>query len=88
MENKVFIITSASIWFAFKFNKSFLLTVFYFAAEPQEFRNKSFMSHLQNIPYNETILTKKMEEYFYNGLHMTFCRKRDDTLAIVSMKSI
>ncbi|KAH1015716.1 hypothetical protein HUJ04_007058 [Dendroctonus ponderosae] len=50
--------------------------------EPLEFRNKSFMSHLQNIPYNETILTKKMEEYFYNGLHMTFCRKRDDTLAI------
>ncbi|XP_066153035.1 MOXD1 homolog 1 [Euwallacea fornicatus] len=50
--------------------------------EPQEFRNKSFMMHLQSIPYNETILTKKMEEYFYKGLHMTFCRKRDDTLAI------
>lgn len=50
--------------------------------EPSEFRNKTFMSHLQNIPYNETILTKKMEEYFYNGLHMTFCRKRDDSLAI------
>ncbi|XP_076272907.1 MOXD1 homolog 1 [Rhynchophorus ferrugineus] len=50
--------------------------------EPLEFQNKSFMLHLQNIPYNETILTKKIEEYFYNGLHMTFCRKRDDSLAI------
>ncbi|KAL1497332.1 hypothetical protein ABEB36_008314 [Hypothenemus hampei] len=50
--------------------------------EPSEFSNKTFMSHLQNIPYNETLLTKKMEEYFYNGLHMTFCRKRDDSLAI------
>lgn len=52
--------------------------------EPSEFRNKSFMTHLQNIPYNETLLTKKMEEYFYTGLHLTFCRKRDDSLAIVS----
>ncbi|CAH0564397.1 unnamed protein product [Brassicogethes aeneus] len=50
--------------------------------EPMEFRNKSFSNHLLNIPYNETILTKKIEEYFYTGLHLTFCRKRDDTLAI------
>ncbi|RZC38667.1 MOXD1 -like 1 [Asbolus verrucosus] len=50
--------------------------------EPEEFRNKTFMDHLQDIPYNETLLTKKMEEYFYTGLHLTFCRKRDDSLAI------
>ncbi|XP_060522348.1 MOXD1 homolog 1 [Cylas formicarius] len=50
--------------------------------DPEEFRNKTFTAHLQSIPYNETVLTKKMEEYFYNGLHLTFCRKRDDTLAI------
>lgn len=52
--------------------------------EPLEFRNLTFTDHLQNIPYNETIFTKKMEEYFYKGLHLTFCRKRDDSLAIVS----
>ncbi|KAK9887700.1 hypothetical protein WA026_000021 [Henosepilachna vigintioctopunctata] len=50
--------------------------------EPLEFQNKSFMTHLQSIPYNEPLLTKKMEEYFYTGLHLTFCRKRDDSLAI------
>ncbi|KAJ8944429.1 hypothetical protein NQ318_002125 [Aromia moschata] len=50
--------------------------------DPAEFRNLTFTDHLQNIPYNETIFTKKMEEYFYKGLHLTFCRKRDDTLAI------
>ncbi|XP_044759194.1 MOXD1 homolog 1 [Coccinella septempunctata] len=50
--------------------------------EPQEFQNKSFTTHLQNIPYSEPLLTKKMEEYFYTGLHLTFCRKRDDSLAI------
>ncbi|XP_017770957.1 PREDICTED: MOXD1 homolog 1 [Nicrophorus vespilloides] len=49
--------------------------------EPQEFRNKSFMAHLQDIPYNETILTQTLEEYFYTGLHLTFCRRKNDTLA-------
>lgn len=56
--------------------------------EPLEFQNKSFMNHLQDIPYNETLLTKKVEEYFYTGLHLTFCRKRDDSLAIVSFDLI
>lgn len=56
--------------------------------EPQEFQNKSFTTHLQNIPYYEPLLTKKMEEYFYTGLHLTFCRKRDDTLAIVSTSTL
>ncbi|CAG9812511.1 unnamed protein product [Phaedon cochleariae] len=50
--------------------------------EPFEFRNITFSNHLHNLPYNETLFTKKLEEYFYKGLHMTFCRKRDDTLAI------
>ncbi|KAK9745801.1 Copper type II ascorbate-dependent monooxygenase, C-terminal domain [Popillia japonica] len=50
--------------------------------EPMEFQNKTFMAHLENMPYKEVLLTKKMEEYFHTGLHLTFCRKRDDTLAI------
>ncbi|KAF5270747.1 hypothetical protein FQA39_LY01485 [Lamprigera yunnana] len=50
--------------------------------EPLEFQNKTFMSHLQSLPYNESLLTKRIEEYFYSGLHLTFCRKRDDTLAV------
>ncbi|XP_018333725.1 MOXD1 homolog 1 [Agrilus planipennis] len=49
---------------------------------PNEFKNKSFMSHLRNIPFNETLLTKRIEEYFYTGLHLTFCRRRNDTLAL------
>ncbi|KAB0792970.1 hypothetical protein PPYR_12590 [Photinus pyralis] len=50
--------------------------------EPLEFQNKTFMSHLQSLPYNESLLTRRIEEYFYSGLHLTFCRKRDDTLAM------
>ncbi|XP_074030668.1 MOXD1 homolog 1 isoform X1 [Leptinotarsa decemlineata] len=50
--------------------------------EPAEFKNLTFTEHLHNMPYNETVFTKKMEEYFYKGLHLTFCRKRDDSLII------
>lgn len=51
--------------------------------DPFEFRNKSFIEHLNEIPWNETLLTKKIEDTLYKGKHMTFCRKRDDTLAVV-----
>lgn len=50
--------------------------------EPLEFRNKSFLAHLDALPYKEPIFTQKIEEYFYTGLHLTLCRKRDDTLAM------
>jgi hypothetical protein len=53
--------------------------------EPMEFRNKSFMSHLYEHPWDERLLTQKIEESFYSGQHMVFCRKWDDTLAIVSL---
>lgn len=53
--------------------------------EPQEFRNKSFISHLNEIPWEEPLLTKRFEESFNMGPHLTFCRKRDDTLAFVSI---
>lgn len=56
--------------------------------EPSEFKNLTFTDHLHHIPYNETLLTQKLEEYFYNGLHLTFCRKKDDSLAIVSSELI
>lgn len=43
------------------------------------------MSHLDNMPFEESV-AKQIEEHFYKGLHLTFCRKSDDTLAIVSLK--
>lgn len=54
--------------------------------EPAEFQNKTFMSHLNEIPWEEPLLTKRIEESFYKGQHLTFCRKRDDSLALVSFK--
>lgn len=55
--------------------------------EPHEFQNKTFMNHLENMPFEETV-TQKIQEYFYKGLHLTFCRKKDDTLAMVSYSEL
>lgn len=52
--------------------------------EPPEFQNKTFMAHLEDIPYHAEELTQKIEEYFYKGLHLTFCKRRNDTKDIVS----
>jgi hypothetical protein len=53
-------------------------------SEPDEFRNRSFTSHLVELPWTERLLTQRVEESLYAGKHMVFCRKHDDQLAIVS----
>jgi hypothetical protein len=53
-------------------------------SEPDEFRNRSFTSHLVLLPWSEKLLTQRVEESFYAGKHMVFCRKHDDQLAMVS----
>jgi hypothetical protein len=56
-------------------------------SEPEEFRNRSFTSHLVLLPWSEKLLTQRIEESLYAGKHMVFCRKHDDQLAIVSNHS-
>ncbi|XP_023716021.1 MOXD1 homolog 1 isoform X2 [Cryptotermes secundus] len=51
-------------------------------SEPEEFQNRSFTSHLVELPWTEKLLTQRVEESFYAGKHMVFCRKHDDQLAI------
>jgi len=57
-------------------------------SEPDEFRNRSFTSHLVLLPWSEKLLTQRIEESLYAGKHMVFCRKHDDQLAIVSNHSV
>jgi len=57
-------------------------------SEPDEFRNRSFTSHLVLLPWSEKLLTQRIEESLYAGKHMVFCRKHDDQLAIVSNNSV
>lgn len=53
--------------------------------DPYEFRNKTFRSHLDEIPWQEQLLTKRIEESLYAGQHLTFCKKKDYTLATVRL---
>lgn len=50
-------------------------------SKPDEFQNRSFTSHLVELPWTEKLLTQRVEESFYAGEHMVFCRKHDDQLA-------
>lgn len=52
--------------------------------EPLEFGNKSFMAHLNEMPWSEPLLTEQIEKTLYSGLHMTFCKKNDDSWGAVS----
>ncbi|KAL0821651.1 hypothetical protein ABMA28_005092 [Loxostege sticticalis] len=47
--------------------------------EPVEFQNKTFMAHLNEMPWSERLLTEQIEKTLYKGSHMTFCKKRDDS---------
>lgn len=56
--------------------------------EPVEFQNKTFQQHLDNLPWEDSLLTGNIEKRLINGNHMTFCRLHNDTLALVSLKNI
>ncbi|XP_071651989.1 MOXD1 homolog 1-like isoform X1 [Temnothorax longispinosus] len=50
--------------------------------EPEEFRGRTMIEHILALPWTEDLLAKKIENSIYHGRHMTFCRKRDDQLAL------
>ncbi|XP_060804864.1 MOXD1 homolog 1 [Amyelois transitella] len=50
---------------------------------PTEFRNKTFMAHLNEMQWSEPLLTSQIERRLTDkGFHMMFCKKRDDTWAV------
>ncbi|XP_017885001.1 MOXD1 homolog 1-like [Ceratina calcarata] len=50
--------------------------------EPKEFRGRTLAEHLLALPWTEELLVRPIEQSLYHGRHMTFCRKRDDKLAL------
>ncbi|KAK0175590.1 hypothetical protein PV327_009330 [Microctonus hyperodae] len=50
--------------------------------DPEEFRGRTLAEHILALPWTEALLTKSIEHNLYYGKHMTFCRKRDDKLAL------
>ncbi|KAK0078076.1 hypothetical protein PV325_003063 [Microctonus aethiopoides] len=50
--------------------------------DPEEFRGRTLAEHMLALPWTEALLTKSIEHNLYYGRQMTFCRKRDDKLAL------
>ncbi|XP_041981841.1 MOXD1 homolog 1-like [Aricia agestis] len=46
--------------------------------EPAEFRNKTFIAHINEMAWAEPLLTEQVERRLYDW-HMSFCKRRDDT---------
>lgn len=53
--------------------------------EPAEFQDKTFLDHLIDVPWDDPLLTRRVEETLSKGKHMNFCRLSNDTLAMVSL---
>ncbi|XP_046409387.1 MOXD1 homolog 1 [Neodiprion fabricii] len=49
---------------------------------PEEFRGRTLAEHMLALPWTEELLARSIEQSLYHGRHMTFCRKRDDKLAV------
>ncbi|KYQ53019.1 MOXD1 like protein 1 [Trachymyrmex zeteki] len=50
--------------------------------DPIEFRGRTFAEHMMLMQWKDDLLAKPVEYNLYHGEHMTFCRKRDDQLAL------
>ncbi|XP_017761618.1 PREDICTED: MOXD1 homolog 1-like [Eufriesea mexicana] len=50
--------------------------------EPEEFKGRTLAEHMLALPWTEELLARSIEQSLYHGRHMTFCRKRDDKLAL------
>ncbi|BFG03078.1 MOXD1 homolog 1 [Drosophila madeirensis] len=53
-------------------------------SEPVEFHDRTFLSHLIQLPWSEPLFTKRVEQELINGKHMTFCRISNDSISIPS----
>ncbi|KAH8234531.1 hypothetical protein KR032_008225 [Drosophila birchii] len=53
-------------------------------SDPVEFHDRTFLSHLYQLPWHEPLFTKRVEQEFITGKHMTFCRVSNDSISIPS----
>ncbi|XP_036334725.1 MOXD1 homolog 1-like [Rhagoletis pomonella] len=53
-------------------------------SDPVEFHDRTFLSHLKQLPWSEPLFTKRVEQTMITGKHMTFCRVSNDSVSIPS----
>lgn len=53
-------------------------------SDPVEFHGRTFLSHINQLPWSESLFTKRVEHDIIMGKHMTFCRVSNESMSIVS----
>ncbi len=53
-------------------------------SDPVEFHDRTFLAHLNQLPWSEPLFTRRVEQTMLNGKHMTFCRVSNESLSVVS----
>lgn len=69
-------------------NLFFVLSFFSYAdkliiSDPVEFHDRSFMAHLNQLPWSEPLFTRRVEQTVLTGKHMTFCRVSNESVSVV-----
>ncbi|XP_049547177.1 MOXD1 homolog 1 [Anopheles darlingi] len=53
-------------------------------SDPVEFHDRTFLSHLNQLPWSEPLFTRRVEQSILTGKHMTFCRVSSDSISVAS----
>lgn len=53
-------------------------------SDPVDFHDRSFMAHLNQLPWAEPLFTRRVEQTVLTGKHMIFCRVSNDSISVVS----
>ncbi|XP_022225581.2 MOXD1 homolog 1 isoform X1 [Drosophila obscura] len=51
-------------------------------SDPVELHDRTFLYHLNQLPWSEPLFTKRVEQELITGKHMTFCRVSNDSISI------
>lgn len=54
-------------------------------SDPVEFHDRTFLSHLNQLPWSEPLFTRRVEQTIVNGKHMAFCRVSNESRSVVSV---
>lgn len=54
-------------------------------SDPVEFHDRTFMAHLNQLPWMEPLFTRRVEQTIVTGKHMTFCRVSNESRSVVSV---
>lgn len=53
-------------------------------SDPVEYHDRSFLAHLNQLPWTEPLFTRRVEHTVLTGKHMTFCRVSNESISVVS----